>query len=156
MKTALALFSAAAFIRVLVGYHPHSGQDNYHGQRGVYGGDYEAQRHWMELTWHLPLSQWYWYDLEYWGLDYPPLTAYHIYLYIGLSHYLVGPETVANDSSSRGYEDPVHKAFYASNSSCFRSVHLRDSRVGLVETSDVQVVAYSVCFCHDATSHCSH
>ena len=42
MKTALALYSAAAFIRVLVGYHPHSGQDNYHGQRGVYGGDYEA------------------------------------------------------------------------------------------------------------------
>ena len=65
----------------------------------------------MELTWYLPLSQWYWYDLEYWGLDYPPLTAYHSYLCGGLSHYLVGPETVANDSSSRGYEDPVHKAF---------------------------------------------
>lgn len=40
-------------------------------------GDYEAQRHWMEITTHLPISQWYFYDLEYWGLDYPPLTAYH-------------------------------------------------------------------------------
>lgn len=40
-------------------------------------GDFEAQRHWMEITSHLPISQWYFYDLQYWGLDYPPLTAYH-------------------------------------------------------------------------------
>lgn len=40
-------------------------------------GDFEAQRHWMELTIHLPLTKWYFYDLQYWGLDYPPLTAYH-------------------------------------------------------------------------------
>lgn len=39
-------------------------------------GDYEAQRHWMELTIHLPVQEWYRYDLQYWGLDYPPLTAY--------------------------------------------------------------------------------
>ena len=39
-------------------------------------GDYEAQRHWMELTIHLPTREWYRYDLQYWGLDYPPLTAY--------------------------------------------------------------------------------
>ena len=39
-------------------------------------GDYEAQRHWMEITYHLPLREWYSYDLQYWGLDYPPLTAY--------------------------------------------------------------------------------
>lgn len=30
----------------------------------------------MELTIHLPLREWYTYDLPYWGLDYPPLTAY--------------------------------------------------------------------------------
>lgn len=40
-------------------------------------GDFEAQRHWMEITRHLPISQWYFHDLDYWGLDYPPLTAYH-------------------------------------------------------------------------------
>jgi len=43
-------------------------------------GDFEAQRHWMELTNHLPMSQWYFHDLEWWGLDYPPLTAYHSWL----------------------------------------------------------------------------
>jgi ALG6, ALG8 glycosyltransferase family len=43
-------------------------------------GDFEAQRHWMEITNHLPISQWYFYDLQYWGLDYPPLTAYHSWL----------------------------------------------------------------------------
>lgn len=43
-------------------------------------GDYEAQRHWMELTTHLPSHQWYRYDLPWWGLDYPPLTAYHSWL----------------------------------------------------------------------------
>jgi len=43
-------------------------------------GDFEAQRHWLEITTHLPASQWYFYDLEWWGLDYPPLTAYHSWL----------------------------------------------------------------------------
>lgn len=43
-------------------------------------GDYEAQRHWMELTIHLPITKWYRYDLQWWGLDYPPLTAYHSWL----------------------------------------------------------------------------
>lgn len=40
-------------------------------------GDFEAQRHWMEITTSLPAAKWYFYDLQYWGLDYPPLTAYH-------------------------------------------------------------------------------
>lgn len=43
-----------------------------------------AQRHWMEITYNLKLSDWYVNttenDLSYWGLDYPPLTAYHSYL----------------------------------------------------------------------------
>lgn len=43
-------------------------------------GDYEAQRHWMSLTYHLPIAEWYHYDKAYWGLDYPPLTAYVSYL----------------------------------------------------------------------------
>lgn len=43
-------------------------------------GDFEAQRHWMEITKHLPVSRWYFYELEWWGLDYPPLTAYHSWL----------------------------------------------------------------------------
>ena len=43
-------------------------------------GDYEAQRHWMEITQYLDFSQWYKYELDWWGLDYPPLTAYHSWL----------------------------------------------------------------------------
>lgn len=43
-------------------------------------GDFEAQRHWMELTTTVPISDWYWHDIEWWGLDYPPLTAYHSWL----------------------------------------------------------------------------
>ena len=43
-------------------------------------GDLEAQRHWMEITSHLPIKDWYSYDVQYWGLDYPPLTAYHSYI----------------------------------------------------------------------------
>ena len=39
-------------------------------------GDFEAQRHWMELTLHVPLKEWYYLDKHWWGLDYPPLTAY--------------------------------------------------------------------------------
>lgn len=34
----------------------------------------------MELTINLPVTHWYFHDLEWWGLDYPPLTAYHSWL----------------------------------------------------------------------------
>lgn len=55
-------------------------------------GDLEAQRHWIALTASslsspilapsksiisVPISEWYFHDHTYWGLDYPPLTAYH-------------------------------------------------------------------------------
>ncbi|KAK4049316.1 Glucosyltransferase-like protein [Microbotryomycetes sp. JL201] len=55
-------------------------------------GDFEAQRHWIALTSSgfnsrflhagatnisVPVRHWYFHDLQYWGLDYPPLTAYH-------------------------------------------------------------------------------
>ena len=102
--------SLLIMFRVMLGYQPHSGQDNWHGLHSAYGGDFEAQRHWMELTLNLPIGEWYWYDLSYWGLDYPPLSAYVSWICGWLSHHLVGPESVALETS-RGYEDPVHKAF---------------------------------------------
>lgn len=47
-------------------------------------GDFEAQRHWMEITTNLPISEWYRNstvnDLDYWGIDYPPLSAYHSWI----------------------------------------------------------------------------
>ncbi len=89
----------AILLCTMVGYHPHSGQDDYQGpwqdrdndnnnaptrrgalllsmwhkaKRAKYGGDYKAQWHWMEIVYHLPTSQWCCHNLGYWGLDYPP------------------------------------------------------------------------------------
>jgi alpha-1,3-glucosyltransferase len=72
-------------------------------------GDYEAQRHWMELTTQLPISQWYFHDLEWWGLDYPPLTAYHSWL-LGKVGSFINPAWFALHTS-RGLDDPTLKIF---------------------------------------------
>uniref|UniRef100_A0A669BIS0 Alpha-1,3-glucosyltransferase n=1 Tax=Oreochromis niloticus TaxID=8128 RepID=A0A669BIS0_ORENI len=76
-------------------------------------GDYEAQRHWQEVTYNLPIQEWYFNttnnDLNYWGLDYPPLTAYHSWIcaYIAKT---INPEWVELHKS-RGYESTQHKLF---------------------------------------------
>ncbi|XP_057300124.1 dolichyl pyrophosphate Man9GlcNAc2 alpha-1,3-glucosyltransferase-like [Hydractinia symbiolongicarpus] len=76
-------------------------------------GDYEAQRHWMEITYHLNITDWYQQtkdnDLMYWGLDYPPLTAYHSKI-CGYIANLINPDWVAL-KSSRGHESYQHKLF---------------------------------------------
>ncbi|KAK0670383.1 family 57 putative glycosyltransferase [Cercophora samala] len=72
-------------------------------------GDYEAQRHWMEITTHLPITQWYFHDLQWWGLDYPPLTAYHSWL-CGKIGSLIDPSWFAL-YKSRGIHDPNLKIF---------------------------------------------
>ncbi|KAG8065802.1 hypothetical protein GUJ93_ZPchr0004g39296 [Zizania palustris] len=54
VATALVISLAALLVRVLVSVGPYSGQ----GVAPKFG-DYEAQRHWMELTLHLPSSDWY-------------------------------------------------------------------------------------------------
>ncbi|KAK7056856.1 Glucosyltransferase-like protein [Paramarasmius palmivorus] len=72
-------------------------------------GDYEAQRHWMELTIHLPIRKWYTYDLQYWGLDYPPLTAYVSWL-CGKVGSWINPRWFALDTS-RGFESTSSKLF---------------------------------------------
>lgn len=76
-------------------------------------GDFEAQRHWMEITTALPALQWYENstdnDLLYWGLDYPPLTAYHSLLLGRLGHRLV-PQCFAL-RSSRGHESEACRRF---------------------------------------------
>ena len=72
-------------------------------------GDYEAQRHWMELTTQLPILQWYFHDLEWWGLDYPPLTAYHSWI-LGKIGAFINPKWFAL-YKSRGMEDPLLKVF---------------------------------------------
>jgi alpha-1,3-glucosyltransferase len=72
-------------------------------------GDYEAQRHWMEVTTQLPVSQWYFHDLEWWGLDYPPLTAYHSWI-LGKIGDFIDPVWLALHTS-RGLDDPTLKVF---------------------------------------------
>lgn len=72
-------------------------------------GDYEAQRHWMEITTQLPVSQWYFHDLQWWGLDYPPLTAYHSW-FLGKVGGLVN-SLWFKLHTSRGLEDPGLKIF---------------------------------------------
>ena len=76
-------------------------------------GDYEAQRHWMELTINLPASQWYsnttLNDRSHWPLDYPPLTAYHSSL-MGYFSSIYEPESMELNAS-RGYETPTHKNY---------------------------------------------
>ena len=95
-------------VRWLVGLHSYSGEHT-----PPMFGDYEAQRHWMEITIHLPVSQWYFNttsnDLLYWGLDYPPLTAYVSYIF-GCVANVIEPSMVAL-TSSRGYESATSKVF---------------------------------------------
>ncbi|KFY42005.1 hypothetical protein V494_02664 [Pseudogymnoascus sp. VKM F-4513 (FW-928)] len=72
-------------------------------------GDYEAQRHWMEITTQLPISQWYFHDLEWWGLDYPPLTAYHSWVFGKVGTY-INPKWFQL-YTSRGLDDETLKVF---------------------------------------------
>ncbi|EME89310.1 glycosyltransferase family 57 protein [Pseudocercospora fijiensis CIRAD86] len=72
-------------------------------------GDFEAQRHWMELTIHLPTTHWYFHDLQWWGLDYPPLTAYHSWLLGTIGSY-INPSWFAL-YLSHGLDEPDLKVF---------------------------------------------
>ncbi|KAI0345967.1 hypothetical protein BDW22DRAFT_1370359 [Trametopsis cervina] len=94
----------ATLVKWCIGLGSYSGQ----GTRPMFG-DYEAQRHWMELTRHLPLRQWYTYDLQYWGLDYPPLTAYVSWI-CGIIGSWIEPAWFALDAS-RGYESASSKVY---------------------------------------------
>uniref|UniRef100_A0A7S3DLB5 Alpha-1,3-glucosyltransferase n=1 Tax=Palpitomonas bilix TaxID=652834 RepID=A0A7S3DLB5_9EUKA len=99
-------FLLSLALRVLMACHGHSGE----GNPPMYG-DFEAQRHWMEITLHLPVRDWYKNttdnDLQYWGLDYPPLTAYGSYLW-GYIFDQIEPDMVALHTS-RGYETVLSK-----------------------------------------------
>ncbi|XP_044157415.1 LOW QUALITY PROTEIN: dolichyl pyrophosphate Man9GlcNAc2 alpha-1,3-glucosyltransferase [Bufo gargarizans] len=105
--TALSVLLAVT-VRWAVSLYPYSG-----ARTPPMFGDYEAQRHWQEVTLNLPVKQWYFNstdnDLLYWGLDYPPLTAYHSLL-CGYIAHMINPDWVALNSS-RGYEDLHHKLF---------------------------------------------
>ncbi|KAM9324653.1 dolichyl pyrophosphate Man9GlcNAc2 alpha-1,3-glucosyltransferase [Gastrophryne carolinensis] len=98
----------ALTVRWAVSLYPYSG-----ARKPPMFGDYEAQRHWQEITVNLPVHKWYLNssdnDLLYWGLDYPPLTAYHSLL-CGFIARVINPDWVSL-FSSRGYESLQHKLF---------------------------------------------
>ncbi|ODV91560.1 glycosyltransferase family 57 protein [Tortispora caseinolytica NRRL Y-17796] len=91
-------------VKFAIGLGPYSGY-----QIDPMHGDFEAQRHWLEITTHLPINRWYFYDLQWWGLDYPPLTAYHSYI-LGLVGSFLNPEWFAL-GTSRALDDPQLKAY---------------------------------------------
>ena len=110
---ALCVFFAAVLLRSCVSLHGYSGE----GVPPMYG-DFEAQRHWMEVTVNLPPRAWYVHgadnDLQYWGLDYPPVSAYLSWV-IGLVARWCGlPELVAlHDSRGHEPERRVERAISA-------------------------------------------
>lgn len=79
-KLEIFLVACGAFsLRTIISLQSYSG----YNKPPIYG-DFEAQRHWQEITINLPIADWYTNtsdnDLMYWGLDYPPLTAYHSWI----------------------------------------------------------------------------
>lgn len=95
-------------LRSSISLQSYSGMD-----RPPMFGDFEAQRHWQEVTVNLPVKQWYHQtkdnDLQYWGLDYPPLTAYH-----SLLNGIVAKQlntSYVELHSSRGISTEGHKQF---------------------------------------------
>jgi alpha-1,3-glucosyltransferase len=70
-------------------------------------GDFEAQRHWMEITVNTPPHLWYVQthdnDLLYWGLDYPPVSAFWAYLTGFVARSIYPP--MVSLFLSRGIED---------------------------------------------------
>lgn len=99
---------AMLLYRYCIGLWPHSGEDD----PPMYG-DYEAQRHWMEITTGLPIGDWYRQtpqnNLQYWGLDYPPLTAFVSYA-CGRVGLLVEPAAMAL-GTSHGHQTPLSRVF---------------------------------------------
>ncbi|KFD58644.1 hypothetical protein M513_00337 [Trichuris suis] len=95
-------------IRCIASLSPYSGES-----KPPMFGDYEAQRHWMEITINLPVEEWYVHsnsnDLMYWGLDYPPLTAYHSWL-LGHGARIIN-ESWVELGKSRGIESLNLKFF---------------------------------------------
>ncbi|CAI2727065.1 unnamed protein product [Schistosoma spindalis] len=107
VKICLPIFIGIT-LRSSTSLHSYSGEN----KPPMYG-DYEAQRHWMEITVNLPFTEWYinstHNDLNYWGLDYPPVTAYHSWLMGKLANKI--DHDWVQLYKSRGFESKEHKLF---------------------------------------------
>lgn len=156
------IFLAALFVRFSVGANGYSGQ----GRPPMFG-DYEAQRHWMEISMHLPPHEWYRNttnnDLQYWGLDYPPLSAYLAWFFGKVAEKVLD-EGVAFTAllSSRGYESPATKLYMRATviacdvafflPSILFAVCLYNAR----DSSSARAMMTFLLFLHPGTAHTAH
>ncbi|OII72139.1 glucosyltransferase [Cryptosporidium ubiquitum] len=108
LKVILAVL-IGILLRMLIGFSEYSGQLD-----PPKFGDFEAQRHWIEITTNLPVNMWYvdnqHNNLSYWPLDYPPLTAYHSMLCGKIAGFLGFSEFFELDKS-KGIENETLKWF---------------------------------------------
>lgn len=108
IETTNLLLLFAVCLRCICSIYPYSG----HKAPPMYG-DFEAQRHWQEITVNLPVVDWYTNstanNLLYWGLDYPPLTAYHSWLMGRVAQQLNASYVELHQS--RGITTDAHKTF---------------------------------------------
>ncbi|CAD8180060.1 unnamed protein product [Paramecium octaurelia] len=104
----IAIILISISLRIYVAFGGYSGMND-----PPQYGDFEAQRHWMELTTHLNVTQWYekseFNDPKWWPLDYPPLSGYFAYA-LGKVAEIFDPEIIA-PYSSRGIETFNTKLF---------------------------------------------
>ena len=104
--TTLSIHFFVILIKILVGQFGYSGE----GDKPKFG-DFEAQRHWMELTIFLPIEDWYTNSKlnkeDYWPLDYPPMSGYHSYLLGKILEKFI-PDSV-EFNKSHGYESQIFK-----------------------------------------------
>ena len=102
----LGIHFFSILIKIFVGKFGYSGEKS-----PPKFGDFEAQRHWMELNIYLPVKDWYTNSrlnrADHWPLDYPPLSGYHSYL-MGKILEKYYPESVAFKKSI-GYESAKFK-----------------------------------------------
>ncbi|KAI0988838.1 hypothetical protein GJ496_006693 [Pomphorhynchus laevis] len=78
-------------------------------------GDFEAHRHWMEITTNLNVTDWYRNtsdnDLSYWGIDYPPLAVYHSWALGYIVKSWLNCSQWIELHKSRGFESTYLKMF---------------------------------------------
>ena len=102
----LSIHIFVILIKVLVGQFGYSGEGDYPKY-----GDFEAQRHWMEITINLPVQEWYTNSRknsgDYWPLDYPPMSGYHSYVLGKILEKFI-PSSVEL-KRSHGYESRIFK-----------------------------------------------
>ena len=102
IKNTILIHLFAILLKIFVGCFGYSGEND-----PPKFGDFEAQRHWMEITINIAPKDWYTNSInntkEYWPLDYPPMSGYHSFI---LGHILnkIMPDSVEL-IKSHGFEN---------------------------------------------------